>query len=768
MAKALKPVRTAAPEKAAADRKNEVLGILLVGLSLLGLASIYFSPAGNTSFATGILGYYLNLWLTKLAGSGRYILALLIGLWGGTVIMERRLPAMSHRIIGISVLFIVVLSFFHLYSIVGVDYWKYGLEGNGGGIIGATVAWVLTKSIGLWGAYIALSSLLVVTLLSLTNLSLPEAIKRMTGATRSFSSKVKDSLEDFIYVAADGEEEEAETELTVGDEPGFSIENTSPEEAPGKKPLRRPKPVSIVETEAAETQAAAVTETASPVEDKGPKTGFFSGRPMAKPSTDVEEIAYPEGYTLPTLELLQSSVKLKPARLTRDITENVRILEETMENFGVKAKVTHVSRGPAVTRYEVQPAPGIKVSKIVNLADDIALSMAAQHVRIEAPIPGKSAIGIEVPNKEVSVVHFREVLESRAFQESASKLTAALGKDIAGNPVVIDLVKMPHLLIAGATGMGKSVCLNSLISSVLFKASPNEVKFMMIDPKMVELTTYNGIPHLITPVVTNPKKAAVALRWAVTEMERRYEKFATWGAKDIVRYNQLMVKEGQSEASLPYIVIIIDELADLMMVAPADVEDAVCRLAQMARAAGLHLVVATQRPSVDVITGLIKANITSRIAFAVSSQTDSRTILDVNGAEKLIGRGDMLYAPVDYSKPIRVQGSYISDREVEHLVSFLKRQGKPLYLEGVTSLEDTPSEDSEEEDELFFDAVRLCINAGQASISLLQRRFRIGYTRAARLIDMMEIKGIVGRFEGSKPREVLLTIDQFEKQFGKF
>ena len=456
----------------------------------------------------------------------------------------------------------------------------------------------------------------------------------------------------------------------------------------------------------------------------------------------------------------------------KDINENIHILQKTLESFGVEGKVVQVSCGPTITRYEFQPAPGIKVSRIVNLADDIALSLAAAGVRIEAPIPGKAAIGIEVPNREIATVSLREVIESEEFQNSSSKLTVALGKDVAGKPTVTDLAKMPHLLIAGATGSGKSVCMNALITSILFKAKPSEVKFLMIDPKMVELTTYNGIPHLITPVVTDPKKAASALRWAVHEMENRYELFAAAGVKDMVRYNMLVTDSLDTEKHfLPQIVILIDELADLMMVAPADVEDSICRLAQMARAAGIHLVVATQRPSVDVITGIIKANIPSRIAFAVSSQTDSRTILDMNGAEKLLGRGDMLFYPTGYPKPVRLQGVFVSDREVEKIVQFLKEQEVPEYIEEITNQDleaDKNIDESEEEDELIPQAAKLFIENGQASISLLQRRFRIGYTRAARIIDQMEDKGIIGPYEGSKPRQVLITIEDYERLFGDY
>ena len=405
-----------------------------------------------------------------------------------------------------------------------------------------------------------------------------------------------------------------------------------------------------------------------------------------------ESLAQFEDFKLPPLEILQFPTRLNSQRMNKDITDNVKTLEETLENFGVKARVTQVSRGPSITRYEIQPAPGIKVSRIVNLADDIALSLAALQVRIEAPIPGKAAVGIEVPNEEIATVALREVLETHLFRESASKLTIALGKDIAGNPIVADLAKMPHLLIAGATGSGKSVCMNAIITSILFKARPDEVKLLMIDPKVVELSNFNGIPHLISPVVTDTKKAATSLRWVVHEMENRYELFAALGVKDIMRYNQVRRPEDGKEKFplLPYIVVLIDELADLMMVAPADVEDAICRLAQMARAAGIHLVVATQRPSVDVITGVIKANITSRIAFAVSSQTDSRTILDMGGAERLLGRGDMLFYPTGMAKPLRVQGVYVSDQDVEKLVNFLKEQKKPQYI--------TPWQNSEKDE----------------------------------------------------------------------
>jgi S-DNA-T family DNA segregation ATPase FtsK/SpoIIIE len=410
------------------------------------------------------------------------------------------------------------------------------------------------------------------------------------------------------------------------------------------------------------------------------------------------------------------------------------------------------------------------VSKITGLSDDIALALAASHIRIEAPIPGKAAIGIEVPNEERAMVSLREILEDAAFKRSDSKLTFALGRDIAGVSVVADLAKMPHLLIAGSTGSGKSVCINSLIASILISTTPDEIKMMMIDPKMVELSVYNDIPHLIYPVVTEPKKAAKALRWAVHEMERRYEAFAGAGVRDINNYNAWLAQQEEEgrPSLLPYIVILIDELADLMLVASADVEDSICRLAQMARAAGMHLVIATQRPSVDVITGLIKANIPSRIAFAVSSQTDSRVILDVAGAEKLLGRGDMLYSTLENPNPVRVQGVYVSDKEIENLTNFIKTANvQPDYLEDIVAgAENGRNEENDELDELLPEAARIFIESGQASISLLQRRLRIGYTRAARIIDQMEQSGIVGGFEGSKARAIRMTMEQYDERFG--
>ncbi|CAG7624061.1 DNA translocase FtsK [Paenibacillus allorhizosphaerae] len=466
-------------------------------------------------------------------------------------------------------------------------------------------------------------------------------------------------------------------------------------------------------------------------------------------------------YELPSLQLLSKPAAGKGSDAL-DYKAVARKLEATLESFGVRAKVLEVVRGPAVTRYEIQPDVGVKVSRIVSLTDDIALALAAKDIRMEAPIPGKSAIGIEVPNMEVSVVTMREVMESPAFQDSAAKMSITLGRDISGQPIVGNLARMPHMLVAGATGSGKSVCINGIITSVLYKAKPDEVKFLMIDPKMVELNVYNGIPHLLAPVVTDPRRASLALKKVVVEMEKRYELFSKSGTRNIEGYNSMLI-ETQTGAPLPYIIVIVDELADLMMVAANDVEDSICRLAQMARAAGIHLIIATQRPSVDVITGVIKANIPSRIAFGVSSQVDSRTILDMVGAEKLLGRGDMLYLPMGASKPVRVQGAFLSDQEVEAVVNYVRTQGQANYVEDmVPQVEEQQDTQDQVEDELYDQAVQIILEAKQASVSLLQRRMRVGYTRAARLIDTMEARGIVGPYEGSKPREVLVTMEQYQ------
>ncbi len=497
-------------------------------------------------------------------------------------------------------------------------------------------------------------------------------------------------------------------------------------------------------------------------------TSNLNNKNISMEANNTEHVEFQ--YSIPPFDLLSGAIAggLKTRDLKNAAVEGAKKLEMTLKSFGVDAKIINVSVGPAITRYEIQPSPGVKVSKIVNLSDDIALNLAAIGVRI-APIPGKAAIGIEVPNAEVAPIGLREVIETNDFMRFDSKLAVGLGKDVSGQNMIIDIGKMPHLLIAGATGSGKSVCINTLIVSLLYKANPNEVKLLMIDPKVVELGVYNGIPHLLIPVVTDPRKAAGALNWAVQEMVERYKSFADKGVRDIAGYNAQLRENGE-EGVLPHVVIIIDELADLMMVAPHDVEDAICRLAQMARAAGMHLVIATQRPSVNVITGVIKANIPSRIAFAVSSQVDSRTILDMAGAEKLTGKGDMLYYPVGASKPMRAKGAFVSDKEVERIVEHIKSQARAQYdehiIEGITDSQPEEQVEDNGRDEFLSQAIESVVEVGQASVSFIQRKFKVGYARAGRIIDQMEERGIISGYEGSKPRVLISKMEWEEMKLG--
>ena len=569
--------------------------------------------------------------------------------------------------------------------------------------------------------------------------------------------------EDYTYTPDEGYIDESESvENNHEEQPEFTYQNTT---------------IGPLETNHAAI-ASAVPGTGAAASSVSAGAGM-SGMSLQVPSTistteDTAQVAvskdgqihrtYDRPYHFPSLDIL---AKGKGSQSNgEEVAQNAMMLENVLSNFGITAKVVNATQGPTVTRYEIEPAPGVKVSRIVNLTDDIALNLAAQHIRMEAPIPGKSAIGIEVPNKTTEAVHLRDVLDCSDFKDARGGIPVGLGKDIAGKPVITDLAKMPHLLVAGTTGSGKSVCVNTLISSILFSRKPEEVKLLLIDPKMVELSIYNGIPHLMAPVVTDMKKAAAVLRWAVREMEARYKAFAASGKRDIKSYN-----EAHPKAAMPLIVLIIDELADLMMTAPDDIEESISRLAQMARAAGIHMVLATQRPSVNVITGSIKANVPSRISFAVGSQIDSRTILDMAGAEKLLGKGDMLFAPIGANKPIRVQGAFISDDEVEHLVEFVKAQREPEYDDTVTqeAEKETEKESSEENDiyrdELLERAVNLVMESGQASVSMLQRRFRIGYTRAARLVDTMEDLKIVGPSMGSKAREILMSPEQAKARY---
>jgi S-DNA-T family DNA segregation ATPase FtsK/SpoIIIE len=635
----------------------------------------------------------------------------------------------------------------------------------GGGMIGAllfAIAYFLFEAVG---AQIVAFLLMIIGFILLTGKTLGDTVGKFFIAVGKFFSQqwsaftedMKQWNEERIEKKIrrqEMQENEAEEEEAL---PAVEQESELPSQIPAERLISNfadtaygedhsvtinPMP-EIVETTPEET-----TNTQEQVEDPVLPMSF----------TEVEN----KEYNLPLLSLLSQPKKTDQSGEYKLIHENAAKLERTFTSFGVKAKVSQVHLGPAVTKYEVHPAVGVKVSKIVSLSDDIALALAAKGIRIEAPIPGKSAIGIEVPNSEVAMVSLREVLEAKDYDKPEAKLQIGLGRNISGEAVKAELNKMPHLLVAGATGSGKSVCINGIIVSILMRAKPHEVKMMMIDPKMVELNVYNGIPHLLAPVVTDPKKASQALKKVVNEMERRYELFSHTGTRNIEGYNEYVnhynTEEDVKQPLLPYIVVIVDELADLMMVASSDVEDAIIRLAQMARAAGIHLIIATQRPSVDVITGIIKANIPSRIAFSVSSMTDSRTILDMGGAEKLLGRGDMLFLPAGASKPIRVQGAFLSDHEVEDVVNYVISQQKAQYNEEMIPDEVTETS-GEVDDAIYDDAVSLIVEMQTASVSMLQRRFRIGYARAARLIDAMEARGIVGPYEGSKPRTVLISKD---------
>ncbi|HAU30774.1 MAG: Cell division protein FtsK/SpoIIIE [Desulfotomaculum sp. 46_296] len=737
------------------QQKYEIVGIVFLTVAILCLISL-LNPS------VGLVSKLVERILRGITGEGRYVFPVLLVFFGLRLLFLKSQLKVIPRFYGGLLIFIVILTVIHL-IIPPSHALDAGLKGKGGGIVGAVCSLVLKRSFGLTGTYVVLFTLALVGILLSANVSLNMLIKRSVIRFSILYARFKQFFLNFLFTEEEIEiPDDPPSPPVIIDQSGIEAEEFAEGEIAGGKKGNKP-------AFAKDVRAPVITfhtENRDQYGEEDLPAVFLPGE--LEPLATTENIS----YQLPTLSILARQVRPKVRRVSKDITESIRTLEETLQSFGVKARVTQVSRGPTITRYEIQPPAGVKVSRIVSLSDDIALCMAAPDVRIEAPIPGKAAVGIEVPNREISMVSLRELLETDEFQKSASCLTVALGKDIAGKPIVADLAQMPHLLIAGATGSGKSVCLNILIASILFKAPPDKVKFLIIDPKMVELSTYDGIPHLVSPVVTEPRKAATSLRWAVKEMERRYELFASAGVRDINRYNNLPYsfesRDGQEEErkTIPFLVVIIDELADLMMIAPADVEDAICRLAQMARAAGIHLVVATQRPSVDVITGMIKANIPSRISFAVSSQIDSRTILDMAGAEKLLGRGDMLFYPVGAAKPVRLQGAFLSDQEVESLVSFLKKQACPNYEGRLIGETNSRGNSQEFEDELLPRAVEFLIEAGHGSVSLLQRRLRIGYTRAARLIDIMERRGIVGGSEGgNKPRAVLMTLDQYQETF---
>lgn len=661
---------------------------------------------------------------------------------------------------------------------------------KGGGVLGALVSHPICKGFGKTGAVITISIIIFVLLMILTGTTLINLFKTFSKPIKAVSNQAEKSF-------GDQSEKTSEKSGNLRIIKGFDVDvpvDDIPEKRTKKKKSLNEIQQKVVDTyneednlEEAEkipvTKSSAdveqALETAREEEQKPEKITVDFESETAKVAEEINDDVI-KNYRYPPTELLKASNSVSIKALNSELEATANRLVEALRSFNVETRVVDISRGPTVTRYELQPCAGVKISKITNLADDIALNLASAGVRIEAPIPNKAAVGIEVPNKVSAVVGVREIIESTAFLASKSKLTVAMGRDIGGNIVVTDIAKMPHGLIAGATGSGKSVCINSIIISILYKASPDDVKLLMIDPKVVELGVYNGIPHLLVPVVTDPRKAAGALGWAVSEMEKRYQMFADRGVRDIEGYNRLvdtLIDEPEVK-KMPHIVIVIDELADLMMTAPHEVEDSINRIAAKARAAGMHLLIATQRPSVDVVTGVIKANIPTRIAFAVSSYIDSKTILDTAGAEKLLGRGDMLFSPVGSSKPKRIQGCFVSDAEVEKVVEFVKKSGSTDYsddimveIERQAAVEKHKStglpEDAPDADPMLEEAIKVVVENGQASTSLLQRKLKLGYARAARIVDEMEERGVVGPYEGSKPRKVLITKEQLmEREAG--
>ncbi len=723
-------------EKNAGDsQKNsvqmEILSIVMLMLAVFTYVSINkFQGLPEDHQFIGILGTVYIKGIEAVFGQAPLLVPAFFLAWSINTGLSRKI--WSIRMWGVTVLALDVLLSITLYQVpAGISEWEAGFKGMGGGYLGGVLAFILIKLIGKVGAVIIMVFTVSASILLIINRPLDE----IGAQIKKGSMGVWNHLNNMMFYEEEKEEvrtKPRKTEPVIIDHFDSAADQV--------KNLDHPQEVQIPEHYSPEEPLPLFPEINKKVDKE------------ARPSKKNED------YQIPPLDILSADKGAERTLDKKNIKESISILEDTFASFGINVKVNQVSCGPAVTRYELSPGTGVKISKIISLTDDLQLNLAAPGIRIEAPIPGKSAVGIEVPNRKISSVGLRRLLSSPAFSSLKTPLAFALGEDISGNSVSARLNDMPHLLIAGSTGSGKSVCLNCIIMSLLYNAYPDELKLVFIDPKMVELTVYNGIPHLMTPVVTDPKKASVILKWMVTEMEKRYQRFAEAGVRDIQRYNQ------EHEEKLPYIVIVIDELADLMMVAPVEVEDSICRLAQMARAAGMHLIVATQRPSVYVVSGTIKANIPSRIAFAVSSQADSRTILDASGAEKLLGKGDMLFFPVGAVKPFRVQGAYVSDQDIENTVDYIREQTQGSGETGEIDELEISLQQVEEDygDDLFWDAVSVFVDNQKASVSLLQRRLRIGYARAARLVDLMEDRGIVSELDNNKRREVLINSEQLE------
>ena len=786
--------------------------IMFMSAVLLLLAAIIKGEGGWLAMHNFVLGLF---------GFFGYLAPILLGVAAVFLALDKLKGKALVRIVELAVFVFLVSAFVHILSIAPdvKNYsesfsvaWDKGHASTG--VFGALLGFPMFALFGSPGAWIVCLILVLTTLMLMTGTTLISLFKAVSKPVKKIEQVAEDAYEHHmerkkgkvnVDIPLDGDEPQPEEEQPRSIEEqqeevvkkyrDLDSDEMSVDIRPGQKPSKPIPPKPTVESTAeaiskrADEEAAA--ENTAPENGNGDVSDIINkvnsdadskAKPMTFEVPEGSAISFDTGskeYKYPPVSLLSEPSAESAKNITAELESTATLLVDTLRSFGVESRIINISRGPSVTRYELQPAAGVKISKITNLADDIALNLATAGVRIEAPIPNKPAVGIEVPNKNTSIVKIREIIDSQVFSSSKSKLSVALGKDISGEQRVADIAKMPHGLIAGATGSGKSVCINSIIMSILFKATPDEVKLLLIDPKVVELGIYNGIPHLIVPVVTDPRKAAGALGWAVLEMEKRYKLFAENDVRNIAGFNELAEKRDDL-MKMPQMVIIIDELADLMMTAPGEVEDSICRLAQKARAAGIYLIVATQRPSVDVVTGLIKANIPTRIAFAVSSQVDSRTIIDVGGAEKLMGKGDMLFFPTGAIKPERIQGCFVSDSEVEKVVQYLKSDHRNEYDEDViqeierqaakekAAKSGLPEDAVDDDGDPMLDAAIECvIDMGQASTSLLQRKLKLGYARAARIVDMMEERGVVGPYEGSKPRQVLITKEQWlEKKAG--
>lgn len=742
------------PAKSAKKKEGasrELQAILLIALGIIAVLCFY------TEASASPLGSAVKTFGLGLFGIMGYFLPPLLLVYGIHSLIKRDFSPYRKRYILVLLFLFFAAGFVHIFR--GEISWDFGLHyraQQAGGMLGALLATILVKLTGEAISVVLLLLALLLSFVGITGISVSEIVEKLRvwiAAQKSAREAKASALAPVQEKPVRQKKNPIEKPTPKEEEEPFNFEDikifTHDQMTVNDMPTDEEIPISA-------PQDAADEPAPEKKEDAGPPVA------VSEIEAEITERKEERIYIYPSTDIL-AKPKLSKTDKPEDLRESAKKLIDTLKSFGVEAKILEVTKGPNITRYELQPSAGVKVSKIVNLADDIALNLAATGVRIEAPIPGKAAVGIEVPNKNAATVTLREMLETSEFRDFKAKTAFAVGKDISGQTMVADLSKMPHLLIAGATGSGKSVCINTLIASLIYKASPDDVRLLMIDPKVVELKVYNGLPHLLIPVVTDPRKAAGALNWAVTEMLRRYKLFSESNVRNLAGYNEYLVSEG--EKTMESVIIVVDELADLMMAAPHEVEDAICRLAQMGRAAGMHLVIATQRPSVDVITGLIKANIPSRIAFAVASQIDSRTILDMMGAEKLLGKGDMLYLPYGAAKPIRLQGAFISDKEVEDLVNFVKGDEEAEYDEEIMEKLEHGDEHTEDDpgdsDELLSQAIEIAVESGQISVSMVQRRLKVGYSRAGRIVDQMEARGIIGPHEGSKPRQVLLTKQQY-------